>query len=531
MAGGCATTGGMNAWNSALEVVNRCLRAGVCEFVVCAGARNAALIEALARAESAGRVRLWRHFEERSAGFFALGRTLETGVPCAVVTTSGTAAAELLPAVIEAHYQARPVVAITADRPAAYRGSGAPQAIEQAGLYGVYAWQGDFADWDGKRPLHLNVEFEEEFEPGAEDFSQVGAEPFVPAKERIDVAALARWLREDFYRGIVILIGGLEPDEQEEVFHFCKDFGAPVVAEATSGLREALQGLAIHDADRVLRARPPGKILRLGDVPSGRIWRDLEDLPQVAVWSVCRNGLPGLARECQVTRGPLGRVIPALGALDPAGDALDLLVGASGRAARAEELLECYPDSEPALIRVLSHYAALGGGVFLGNSLPIREWNQFAQWTRPVRSVRANRGANGIDGQISTWLGWTAEVSETWAVVGDLTALYDLAAPFVLGQINRDGRVLAVINNGGGKIFERLPRLQAMSPRAAECMTNPQAVDLAGLATLWGMAHLRVRRPDDLDAFEPGGPPTLLEGVPDAGQTARFWAEWEKLGR
>ncbi len=509
--------------------MTRCLKAGVCEFVVCAGARNAALIEALARAEAAGQIRLWRHFEERSAGFFALGRTQETGQPCAVVTTSGTAAAELLPAVIEAHYQARPLVAITADRPAAFSGTGAPQAIEQVGLFGHYASQVGLSAWDGKQPLHLNEEFEEAFAPGPEDFTHGDAQPFVPAKDRIDVATLARWLRDDIYQGIVILIGGLEPCEQEEVFHFCKDFGAPVVADASSGLREALQGLTIHDADRALIAHPPGKILRLGEVPCGRFWRDLETLPQVAVWSVCRNGLPGLARACQVTRGPMDRVLPALGTIEPAGDALDLLVGASGRAARLEELLECYPDSEPALLRVLSHYAALGGGVFLGNSQPIREWNQFAQWTRPVRSVRANRGANGIDGQISSWLGWTADVSETWAVVGDLTALYDLAAPWMLNQIIRDGRVLAVINNHGGKIFERLPRLKSMSPRAAECLMNPHAVNLAGFASLWGMTHQQVRRADDLDAFEPGGPPTLLEILPDPEQTSRFWAAWDQL--
>lgn len=518
----------MNAWYPALEVVNRCLRAGVCEFVVCAGARNAALIEALARAETAGLVRLWRHFEERSAGFFALGRILETGQPCAVVTTSGTAAAELLPAVIEAHYQARPLVAITADRPAAFRGTGAPQAIEQPGLFGVYAWQGGFPDWEGTGPLHLNAEFEETFEPDDEDFTGQTAGIFAPAKDRLDVAALARWLRGHDPRGIAILLGGLEPDDQEEVFHFCRDLAAPLVAEATSGLREALQALAIHDADRVLNARPPGKILRLGEVPSSRFWRDLEDLPEVSVWSVCRNGLPGLARESQVTRGPLQRVIPALGPITATDDALGLLAGAPGRAARAEELLECYPDSEPALLRVLSHYAALGGGVFLGNSLPIREWNLFAQWARPVPTVRANRGANGIDGQISTWLGWTADVSETWALVGDLTALYDLAAPFMLGQVNRDGRVLAVIHNGGGRIFERLPRLQAMSPRAAECLTNPHAADLSGLAALWGMAHLRIRRADDLDAFEPGAGPVLLEIVPDPAQTSRFWADWDR---
>jgi 2-succinyl-5-enolpyruvyl-6-hydroxy-3-cyclohexene-1-carboxylate synthase len=521
----------VNAWIPAIEVVNRCLLAGVCEFVVCAGARNAALIEALARAETAGLIRIWRHFEERSAGFFALGRTLETGRPCAVVTTSGTAAAELLPAVIEAHYQARPLVAITADRPAAFRGTGAPQAIEQLGIFGGYAWAGDFPGWEGRGPIHLNVEFEEAFEPGDEDFSRTSAGTFTPAKDRLDLAALARWLRADLFQGIVVMVGGLEAEEREDVFHFCRDFGAPVVAEATSGLREALRALAIHDADGVLKARPPAKILRLGDVPSGRFWRDLEDLPQVSVWSICRNGLPGLARQSQVTRGPLDRVIPALGDIEPADDALDLLVGASGRAARTEELLECYPDSEPALVRALSHYACIGGGLFLGNSLPIREWNLFAQWTRPVPTVRANRGANGIDGQISTWLGWSADVSETWAVAGDLTALYDLAAPFVLGQVNSEGRVLAVINNGGGRIFERLPRLRSMSPRAAECMTNPHAADLAGMAMLWGMEHLRIRRADDFDRFVPGAKPVLLEIVPDPDQTARFWAECDRIDR
>ena len=519
----------MNSWQVAVEVVESCLKAGVREFVVCAGARNAALLEALARAEAAGHVRLWRHFEERSAGYFALGRTMETAAPCAVVTTSGTAVAELLPAIIEAFYQARPLVAITADRPAAFRGSGAPQTIEQRGIFGPHAWQGNFADWSGKQPLHLNVEFDEAFESDGENFTSLTPGDFKPTQERLNVAALARWLREGHSKGLVVLVGGLEPDEREDVFHFCQDLGAPVLAEATSGLREALQSLAIHDADRVLKSRPPGKILRLGEVPSGRFWRDLEALPQTSVWSVCRNGLPGLARPSAVLHGEVDRVLQAIGPVEFADDALDYLPGAASRAVRIDELLEIYPDSEPALIRTLSNYAAIGSGLFLGNSLPIREWNDFAQWLRPVPSVRANRGVNGIDGQISTWLGWSAEVSGTWAVIGDLTALYDLAAPFVLGQTDNTGRVLAVINNGGGKIFENLPRLRSMSPRAIECMTNPQAADLAGFATLWNFDHLRIRTAADFDQFEPGSKTLLLEILPDPGQTAAFRAAWERI--
>ena len=518
----------MNAWHQALEVVNSCLKAGVGEFVVCGGARNAALLEAVAGAEAAGLVRVWHHSEERSAGFFALGRTMETGRPCAVITTSGTAAAELLPAVIESHYQARPLVAITADRPARFRGTGAPQSIHQPGIFGPHAVACGFAEWDGRQPLHLNVELEEGLEFGEETFAGAAVGEFKPRRERVDVAALARWLRSDVFRGVVVLVGGLEPDEREDVFHFCQALGAPVVAEATSGLREALWHLALPDGDRWLHARPPGKVLRLGEVPSGRFWRDLETLAEISVWSVCRNGLPGLARASDVVRGPLDRVLAALGEIERVGDVLDYLPQRSRRADRIEELLETYPDSEPGLLRVLSQYASLGGGVFLGNSLPIREWNLFAQWRQPVASIRANRGANGIDGQLSTWLGWSAELSEAWAVVGDLTALYDVAAGGLLGQVECRGRVLAVINNGGGRIFDRLPRLGAMSPRAVEWLRNAHPADLAGLALLWGMKHLRIRTADDFDQLT-GEEPTavLLEILPDPGQTRQFWAAWD----
>ena len=111
------------------DVIVACIAAGIKEYVVCAGARNLSAVVALAdHAETGelGEVTLFSHFEERAAGFFALGRSMQTGIPCAVVTTSGTAVAELLPAVIEAHYQRRPLVVISADRPLDFRGTGAP---------------------------------------------------------------------------------------------------------------------------------------------------------------------------------------------------------------------------------------------------------------------------------------------------------------------------------------------------------------------------------------------------------------------
>ena len=511
----------MGSWETAVGVLERSVKAGVVEFVVCGGARNALLLEVLSRMETAGRVKVWSHFEERSAGFFALGRTVVTGKPCGVVVTSGTAVAELLPAVVEAFYQARPLVLITADRPESFRGSGAPQAVEQVGIFSGYA-SCDLESWDGMAPLQLNVELGEDFELGAETFAELEPGDFSVDFGRPNVGGLSRWIRERSLRGMVVMIGDLEPDEREEVFHFCEALNVPVVVEATSGLREALQHLAVIDADAELKKSPPSKVLRLGGVPSGRFWRDLEDMPNVSVWSVCRNGLRGLGREAEVVRGSLERILPAMGEMEEIGDVAERLESAEGRGQRIEEALESFPDSEAGWMRTLSVFASIGDSVYLGNSLPIREWNAYAQWERPVPVVRANRGANGIDGQISSWLGASAGEENAWGIFGDLTALYDLAGLKMLSQVQCRGRVLVVINNAGGKIFDGVPRLQKMSAAAKSWMAAETPVDFGALAKAFGMDHLRVTRADKFDGAGDGGRTLLLEVVPDATQSRKF---------
>jgi 2-succinyl-5-enolpyruvyl-6-hydroxy-3-cyclohexene-1-carboxylate synthase len=131
--------------------------AGAAEFCVCAGSRNSPLLAVLGGRDD---VRLFTFVDERSAAFFALGRSKLHGAPVAVVTTSGTAAAELLPAAIEAFYSGIPLVLITADRPGRFRGTGAPQSIEQLGLFGPYA-ETEWDTWTRRRPLHINIEFDE----------------------------------------------------------------------------------------------------------------------------------------------------------------------------------------------------------------------------------------------------------------------------------------------------------------------------------------------------------------------------------
>ena len=511
------------------QVLIECLRAGITNFVLCPGARNAPLVLALERTEG---LELYYHPDERGAAFFALGRTMAFNEPCAVVTTSGTAVAECLPAVIEAHYQGRPLVILSADRPAVFRESGAPQAIVQTNLFGDYASFGQdytspnspFEDWDGIKPLHINIPLEEEFI--AESIQALSLEEigqFKAKKVSFDGAKIVEFLRERSFEGVVVMLGGLRPHEREPVFHLLEQLKVPVIADPHSGLREVLPKQLLLDPDQVLTQNLPGKILRLGEVPHGRFWRDLEKHTKVEVLSVTNSGYSGLARTSEVITGDVGRIITGIGEQPEIGDALDLLVAEQGRRNIIDELLEAYPSSEPALIRALSLHTATAESLYLGNSLPIREWSLFAQRELPVSEIWANRGANGIDGQISTWFGATREVEEAWCVIGDLTALYDMNALIMSSQLELAGRRLVIINNGGGRIFTHLPRLKSLSDSETSHFTQAHQTRFSSYAEMWGWDYLSVKSPEDLDTQEENPNPMIIEVLPDNEESEEFW--------
>jgi len=522
----------------ARSVIGGCLAKGVKEYVVCSGARNIPLISALLECED---VVVWSHFEERAAGFYALGRMMDTREPCAVITTSGTAVAELLPAVVECHYQGRALLVISADRPSEYRGSGAPQAIEQVGMFGNYVGGCEdvenesaelFSGWNGRMPWHVNVCLGE---GGEDDLVESSASSelgeWKPEREKIDVSPLVRFF-DDVWKGVVVCLGGLEPEDRPEVFAFLKTLKIPVVADPTSGLRELLGDLVISDPDRMLKQVKLSKILRIGDVPVGRFWRDLEGNPEVEVLNLSRTGFSGLARKSETITGGISRIIKGVGEVEEVGDVTDLLRGNGRRASQIDELLERFPDSEPSFVRMTSIYATMAESVYLGNSLPIREWGMFAQRDKdvPHELVRANRGANGIDGQLATWAGWTHGIDDAWILIGDLTALYDLSAPSLLHDCDAEGRVIVVMNNGGGRIFDRLPRVQKMDGAQKGIIANEHAFSFESWAMMWGWDYQRVETVDELE-IEAGPAPLVVELVPCEKQTRAFWEAYENLGK
>jgi 2-succinyl-5-enolpyruvyl-6-hydroxy-3-cyclohexene-1-carboxylate synthase len=152
--------------------------------------------------------------------------------------------------------------------------------------------------------------------------------------------------------------------------------------------------------------------------------------------------------------------------------------------------------------------------VYLGNSQPIREWNQFAVVEDRGFAFGENRGANGIDGQLSTFLGQAADGRENWAIVGDLTALYDLQAPWALRHAATPVRIV-IVNNAGGRIFER------MFPNAR--FQNRHALSFEAFAALWGCEYRRVSGPDEWSELADASPATMIEVRPDEEQTRAFW--------
>ncbi|HKI95610.1 MAG TPA: 2-succinyl-5-enolpyruvyl-6-hydroxy-3-cyclohexene-1-carboxylic-acid synthase [Gemmatimonadales bacterium] len=502
--------------------------AGVAELCICPGGRNSPIVALLANS-TGFHCRFF--FDERSAAFFALGRSRATARPVAVITTSGTAAAELLPASIEAYYSGTPLVLVTADRPQRHRGTGAPQAIEQVGLFGPYAptaFDGDasaegptLAAWDGVAPIHLNVCFDEPLVDEPERTARFTPAAAAPRERTVDTAPLDRFLAA--HDRTLVVLGPLDARDHDAVRRFLLAYGRPVVAEAASGLREdpAIADLTLISGGRLLREHQPTAVLRIGGVPTLRLWRDLDlglDVPVLSVSRVPFSGLPGSEIVC----APPGAVLDAVTPPTPSRAArayVELLRPSDRDRAHAfEALLARHPTSEPALVRTLSEIIPEGALVYLGNSLPIREWDLVANRAPRGWSVGVNRGANGIDGQLSTFLGMCRAGRENWAVVGDLTALYDLQAPWALAGVDAECVRIVVLNNGGGRIFERM--------YTSETFQNPHAVGFEEWARMWQLPY---ERWTTVPATGPIAPRSVIELIPDRAATRAFWTARDRL--
>lgn len=311
------------------------------------------------------------------------------------------------------------------------------------------------------------------------------------------------------FRRPVVIVGALAAGDRELVREFVLALNAPVYAEALSGLREdaALRHLLITAGERMIRVGAFDGVIRVGGVPTLRFWRDLEEAQRdMPVLSFSRLPLTGLSR---------GEVF-ALDALRTreARDRDDAFFARDCEtAAEIDRMLDAEPQSEPALFRRISRELPDRSRVYLGNSLPIREWDLFAARDARGFEYEGNRGANGIDGQLSTFFGWCAPHRDNVAIVGDLTTLYDMNAPWIVPQLDSDTRFrIIIINNGGGRIFARVPSLARLDPALRmRIIENEHALQFRSWAESWSITA------------------SVDERVPDEDATRRLWQSYDAL--
>jgi 2-succinyl-5-enolpyruvyl-6-hydroxy-3-cyclohexene-1-carboxylate synthase len=526
-------------------LVDEWARAGVTHAVVAPGSRSTPLVLAL---DADPRVRVHVVLDERSAGFVALGLSLANRTPAVVATTSGTASVELHPAVVEAYHARVPLIAATADRPPELHDVGAPQTIDQTGLFGPsvgWATSPGVADiaaagnWrslasrcvgeslaEGGRPVHLNVALREPLmgdagavktppgRPGGAPWHQVaeaGREAGAPADL---VALLGRHAKG---RGLVVAGGG--SGDPEALVAAAESLGWPVMADPRSSCRLPRMNV-VAASDALLRipsvaAWQPEVVVRAGSLPSSKVLNQWlaslpGDVPQVLAdpsgrWAdPDRTASHAVRLDAARLLGEVARGAKGSGATD----------GSSGWSARwfeAERAAQAALDkrlgadgsdglSEPAVARAVVAGLPDGAALLVSSSMPVRDVEWFSAPRSGLR-VMSNRGANGIDGVLSTAIGLALSGPPTCALVGDLAFLYD--AGVLLGAREREiALTVMVVDNDGGGIFSFLPQASALGgSRFERYWGTPHGADVCAIAGAYGAEVREIDSRGSLDSL------------------------------
>jgi 2-succinyl-5-enolpyruvyl-6-hydroxy-3-cyclohexene-1-carboxylate synthase len=529
-----STIGGANA-TACATLVDEWVRCGVRHAVIAPGSRSTPMAIALAE-----RRELTVHVvhDERVAAFVALGIGLD-GVPAVLLCTSGTAAVNFHPAVVEAGLSNVPMIVTTADRPPELRGVAAPQTIDQLELYGrsvrwfhdaVVPDEADPATWRplaqrafataAAGPVHLNLPFREPLVGDVAGLPEPIGPP-LPVPRGVAVGGpLAPEL--DRQRGVIVA-GGRSGVDPAAVLALAERLGWPVLADPLSGLRGAAPAIAAFDPilrhDDFARAHAPEVVVRIGRAPASKV---------LGQWIV-RTGAPVIQVGGPGVVDP-DRNVVAFCTLDD----LARFTGAAGtpwmaRWRHADERAEAAiaraladaPLTEPGVARAIAGALPADVELVVGSSMPVRDLEWFGG---PSARAHANRGANGIDGVMSTALGRALTGRPVVVLVGDIAFVHDSNALVALATRGADLRIV-VIDNGGGGIFSFLPQATSLAAdRFEQLFGTPHGTDLCALAGAHGIVATTVTAVDDLVSAVRAPGPSLTRVVTDRSDNVRLHA-------
>ncbi len=526
-------------------LVDELARAGLRHVCLAPGSRNTPLVLAFAQHPA---IKAYSHLDERSAAFFALGLALATDAPAAVVCTSGSAAANFLPAIVEAHQSQVPLLILTADRPHELRYSGANQTMDQVKMFGGFTlWSVDmplpeanppalatrnlrtlagraYARANGLRKgvVHLNLPLRPPLEPTevasdsimpppdavarAADTPYTQISPVTaPAISQSDLDALVELIHQH-ERGLLICGPRCPGDETGALIaRLAQQIGYPALVDGTSGMRFGQTGL-IGGYDTFLRGSAfpaPEVVLRFGAVPTSKWlnqYLDNNAPPQVIHFSPSGEWADDSHRLSQVIQADPAAAIPAMLArltqritpwmqMFQAAETLTRQIIAD---AVARE-----PYFDGAVVYDMIDLLPDGACLFTGNSLPVRHLDQLGLPTVKQIAAFANRGVSGIDGNVSTALGIGAARPDAplAVVVGDITFYHDMNGLLAIGRCGVPATIVVLNNNGGG-IFRRLP-ISQFEPEFTHYFVTPHNLDFAHAARLYGLDYARVSERTD----------------------------------
>lgn len=524
--------------------VDELARSGVHHVCLAPGSRSTPLALMLARHPE---ITLWTHLDERSASFFALGLAKARREPVALVCTSGTAAANFLPAVIEARYGRVPLLILTADRPPELRDVGAPQAIDQIQLYGNHVkWFVEVAMPDAtpgllryvrmlagraaatalaspSGPVHLNFPFREPLVPlpvdpeAGNDFAWTGRPdgqpyvafaqaPRVPERGQLgDIAgALAR-----ARRGLIICGPQDDPELAGALTRLAKRLGFPLLADPLSQVRcgehDRSTVIASYDAflrdERIATGLVPDLVLRFGAMPTSKpvllYLQCYPEIPQVLVDGGDGWNDPALIASQVIHADPrhfseaLLDVLGDLGVMDASWLSIWKEIDCRARTAIEARLADTEEPFEGRVFAELARMLPDGSTLYAGNSMPVRDLDTFFPASGQSIRFLANRGVNGIDGVVSSAFGAAAGSDGPLVlVIGDISFYHDMNGLLAAKRYGLNATIV-LLNNDGGGIFSFLP--QAADPEHFEALFGtPHGLDFRPVSELYGAAFTRV---------------------------------------
>ncbi len=496
-------------WSSL--IVEELIRCGADYFCIAPGSRSTPLTFAAAQNPKAKHV---IHYDERGLAFHALGYASATKKPAVLICTSGTSGANFYPAIIEASRKKVPLIVLTADRPPELRATGAVQTIDQVGFYGKYVkFQFDMPCPDMKiKPevvlttvdqmfyqavrnpsgvVHLNCMFRDPLAPikTGENFNvylkSIGAwaksrkpyTQYLTGFESIRIPETKKIAdRVNAIKSGLIVVGKISGhDEQNAVVAFARKLGWPIFADASSGLRLGRgEEEIIHYFDQILISSKITKKLKFdgvihlgGRITSKRFYEFVGALAPKEYVMVLNHPLRNdpnhqVTLRIESTAANFCRTLASLIKPRKSGVILNQLIKANRRADKAIEefVTSAKQICEPCVARLISQHIPPGHGLFLANSMPIREMDFYGDFKGNAVCVNGNRGASGIDGLIASAAGFGVGLDKPVTLfVGDLALLHDLNSLAMLKGL-KDPVTIVVINNDGGAIFSFLPIAQ-----------------------------------------------------------------------